>query len=219
MKKLKKTLIWLFIITVGAGWFPFVLYYQDAVYESDRAIYETEKNQWDSIQTYKTKLIEDSVFTYWISHNDTTIKTIKKITKTPTYGYVGYYRKNGKWSCEPETYHSSKLICEPMKEWVVTDSYVNGYQLDTTWTPGYKDRNEWLNKAHNIAHNEAMRQNQEFRPYDGHEYHWIASWYKSGKHELVYVLGVICTPLCGIYWFAAVYRFISALLSVFRRKY
>ena len=55
-----------------------------------------------------------------------------------------------------------------MKEWVTTDYYVDGYYYDTTWTDGYNNRNEWLKKAHNIAHGEAIKHKVEFRPYDGH---------------------------------------------------
>lgn len=207
------------LLAVGAGWYPFVCYYQDVVYEADRTKYDTEKAQWDSIQTAKAIAIEDSVFNYWISHNDTTLKTIKKISKHPTYSETGYYKKTGKWQCEPETHYSKKLVCEPMKEWVTTDYYVSGYYLDTTWTTGYNNRAEWLNKAHSIAHNEAMRQKVEFHPYDGHEYHFIAtSGSGMGKHDDVFFIGVICTGLFGLAEFFAVLYFITTLVSTIRGR-
>ena len=206
------------IFAIGAGWYPFVCYYQDAVYEAERSKYDTEKAHWDSIQTAKAIAVEDSVFKYWVSHNDTALKTIKKISKHPTYSETGYYKKTGKWQCEPETHYSKKLVCEPMKEWVTTDYYVSGYYLDTTWTPGYNNRNEWLNKAHNIAHNEAMRQKEEFHPYDGHEYHFIASSFSNctGPSNGIRELGIICTGLFGLAECFALWYFISTLASTIR---
>lgn len=213
MKKNTFSIFLLLITGVGAGWYPFVYYYQDAIYERDRAIYEAEKAQWDSIQTRKATLIEDSVFTYWIAHNDTSLKAIKKITKSPTYGENGYYRKNGKWSCEPESRYSKKLICEPMKEWIVTDYYINGYQVDTTWTTGYNTRNEWINKAHSIAHNEAVRQKQDFRPYDGHKFHWIVA-----ANGPAMTIGLICMLLFGIGFLVAIWFFFPTLISVIKHS-
>lgn len=190
---IKNLCISLLIVILNAiciGLLPCLSMYQDDVYNADRSKYDAEKSQWDSIQTINFKKAEDSVFNYWIAHNDTSLKTIKKISKQLTYGETGYYKKTGKWECEPPSTYSNKLVCEPMKEWVTTDYYVDGYYYDTTWTDGYNNRNEWLKKAHNIAHGEAIKHKVEFRPYDGHESHYIFH-YNSTAHGLLVMLLMI----------------------------
>lgn len=57
----------LIILAIGIGWYPYILSYQDKVYYTERAKYDAEKSQWDSIQTFNIKKAEDSVFNYWIS--------------------------------------------------------------------------------------------------------------------------------------------------------
>lgn len=196
------------ILAIGIGWYPYILSYQDKVYKTDRAKYDAEKSQWDSIQTINFKKAEDSVFNYWIAHNDTSLKTIKKISKHLTYGTTGYYKNTGKWECELPSTYSTKLVCEPMKEWVTTDYYVDGYYYDTTWTDGYNNRNEWLNKARNIAHVEAIKHKVEFRPYDGHEYHYIIKVDSSLAR-----FGERCSLICGL---AAIFGLGYFLMAILR---
>ena len=197
------------ILAIGIGCYPYILSYQDKVYKTDRAKYEAEKAQWDSIQTINFKKAEDSVFNYWIAHNDTSLKTIKKISKKLTYGTNGYYKNTGKRECEPTSTYSTKLVCEPIKEWVITDYYVDGHYYDTTWTDGYNNRNEWLNKARNIAHGEAIKHKVEFRPYDGHEYHYIIK-----DDSNLSTFGRLCTILCVFAELFGLGYFLMAILRL-----
>ena len=200
------------ILAIGIGWYPYILSYQDKVYNTDRAKYDAEKSQWDSIQAINFKQTEDSVFNYWIAHNDTSLKTIKKISKQLTYGETGYYKKTGKWECEPPSRYSNKLVCEPMKEWVTTDYYVDGYYYDTTWTEGYNNRNEWLKKARNIAYEEAIKHKVDFRPYDGHESHYII---KSESNLAGF--GIICLMVFVFAELFGLAYFLMTILFMIRR--
>ena len=191
--------------TIVLGVFIFLYSYQDKVYWSDRDNYNAEKSQWDSIQTIYVKKAEDSVFNYWIAHNDTSIRKIKKITKKLTYASSGYYKKTDKLECERPSRHSDKYVCEPIEERVITGYYVSGHYYDTTWTNGYKNRDEWIKKARNIAHTEALKHKVEFRPYDGHKYQYII---KSGSWLMIFIL---------VYSLPGVVIGLVSLLSVFLR--
>ncbi len=187
------------ICAIFIGVFLFLQSYQDKVYYADRAKYDAEKSQWDSIQTIYIKKAEDSVFNYWVAHNDTSLKKIKKITKKLTYSPTGYHKKTDKLECElPNRRHSNKFVCEPIKEWVTTGYYVDGHYYDTTWTGGYNNRDEWIKKARNIAHAEAIKHKVEFKPYDGHEFHYIIKT----ESVLTYIFLIsIIVAIAGLVYF------------------
>ena len=165
------------IIFIALQIIPGLGVYQDHVYKNDRAAYELAKTEYDSITSINRNNAMDSLISIWISSNDTALRKVKKITKTPEYDEYGYYQKTGRWECEEGT--RGKLICEPEKRWITTDYYISGYKNDTVWTAGYKSREEWIEKARIFAKNEGQKIYPEFHAYNGHELHYLikcGSW-------------------------------------------
>jgi hypothetical protein len=150
---------------------PGLFKYQDYVYDKDKTEYDLAKAEYDSVTIINRNNVLDSLTNAWISTNDTVLRKIKKIKKTPEYGELGYYQKTGRMECE-ENYRG-KLICEPEKQWVTTDYYISGYKKDTIWTEGYKTRDEWTKKASAFAKTEAIKIYPDFHEYNGHEFHYM----------------------------------------------
>lgn len=200
--KIILTIIGLLIYAIGGSSFPLILNYQDKVYEHDRAIYDSLVVKEDSIfEVNKSRFFDE-----WKSTNDTTLRKIKNIKKRPTYGELGYYKKTDKLRCSKQRF-SEDFICEPMKEWVTTDYYVDGYRSDTIWTDGYKSREEWIKRAENAAIDSALViKKRNYPVYTGHEFHYLiksqSGWY------LVYVL------FCGSFLIFAVY----GLPAIWRKR-
>jgi hypothetical protein len=158
--------IYLFLFSLfGVIWYPVGNSYVDKLYQHEYSIYESEKSRFDSIETNRINIIKDSIYNAWLANNDTTLKTIKKINKKPNYGAHGYHRKTDKLICKYKD--KNEAICEPEKEWIITDYYINGYVLDTLWTDGYDDRNQWLNKANIFVQTKTNKisPKKEFGPY------------------------------------------------------
>lgn len=178
--KIILTVICLLIYALGGSSFPLLLNYQDEVYEHDKAIYDSLVAKEDSI----FEVNKERFFNEWKSTNDTTLRKVKNIKKKPTYGELGYYKKTDKLRCSKERFNED-LICEPMKEWITTDYYIDGYRSDTIWTDGYKSREEWIMKAEKDAINLAIKE-RKYIEYTGHEFHYLiksqSGWY------LIYVL-------------------------------
>lgn len=189
--KIILTIIGLLIYALGGTSYPLLLNYQDEVYEHDKAIYDSLVAKEDSI----FEVNKERFFNEWKSSNDTTLRKVKNIKKKPTYGELGYYKKTDKLRCSKERF-SEDFICEPMKEWVTTDYYIDGYRSDTIWTDGYKSREEWIMKAEKAAINLASKERKHIE-YTGHEFHYLikaqSGWY------LIYVL------FCGSFLIFAFY--------------
>lgn len=165
MKRFIKHIFLFLFLLFGAILYPVGNSYVDSLFQREYSIYESEKLKFDSIETDRINSIKDSIYLVWLANNDTTLKTIKKINKKPNYDEHGYYRKTGKFICKFK--NIDETICEPEKEWIVTDYYINGYVLDTIWTAGYDNRNQWLNKANIFAQTETNKisPKKEFGPY------------------------------------------------------
>ena len=189
--KIILTIICLLIYALGGLSYPLLCNYQDEVYEHDRAIYDSLVAKEDSI----FEVNKERFFNEWKSNNDTTLRKVKTIKKKPTYGELGYYKKTDKLRCSKERF-SKDFICEPVKEWVTTDYYIDGYHSDTVWTDGYKSREEWMMKAENYAINLAIKERKDIE-YTGHEYHYLiksdSGWF------IIYVL------FCGSFFFFVVF--------------
>ena len=65
-------------VLIGGGLLA-VTYYQDAVYETDRAAYEHEKAVFDERQDSIVSFKRDSLYANWVETNDTTIRRIEEI--------------------------------------------------------------------------------------------------------------------------------------------
>ncbi len=196
--KITLTIIGLLIYALGGSSYPLVSNYQDKVYEHDRAIYDSLVAKQDSI----FKVNKERFFNEWKFSNDTTLRKVKHIKKRPTYGELGYYKKTGKLRCSKERY-SGDFICEPMKEWVTTDYYIDGYRSDTTWTEGYKSREEWIKVGERVATNLANKE-RKYTKYTGHEFHYLvkseSGWY------LAYVLFCGSFLIFAFYGLPAIWR-------------
>lgn len=220
MKEILKRLGVLIIVIAMAGWYPFCLYYQDAVYDAEWSVYEAEKYQFDSLQTFKLSQLEDSLFSVWKMTNDTTVRSIKKIStktiRTPDYCETGYERKTGKWICHNQ--HNGDLLCEPQTEWITTDYYRCGYntevKTDTIWTPGYQSREDWINEAHRYAHENAVKVKTEFKPYTGHEFHYLIKM----SNEKLNLVGFVCSAAFSIVGFYCLSWVISAIIAFIKYK-
>lgn len=169
MKKL--IIIFVIIISIVLQLIPSSKWWQDYIYDKDKTEYDLAKAEYDSVTVINRNNVLDSLTNAWISANDTALRRIKKIKKTPEYGELGYYQKTGRMECE-ENYRG-KLICEPEKQWITTDYYISGYKKDTIWTEGYKTRDEWLKKADDFAKSEAIKIYPDFHEYNEHEFHYL----------------------------------------------
>lgn len=173
----------------------YMWYHQDAVYEADYSKYKSEKAEFDKIQDSLVGIQHQIFYNEWILKNDTTVRTIKKIKKKPNYGELGYYKKTDKLRCSKERF-SDDFVCEPIKEWVTTDYYIESYSPDTIWTEGYKKRDEWIDKVNNYAKIEAEKTRLHFKRYDGHEYHYLLkSPASSSKTQFLFFIYVLCYPI------------------------
>lgn len=184
MKKL--IIIFVIIISIVLQLIPSSKWYQDYIYDKDKTEYDLAKAKYDSVTIINRNNILDSLTNAWISANDTALRRIKKIKKTPEYGELGYYQKTGRMECE-ENYRG-KLICEPEKQWITTDYYISGYKKDTIWTEGYKTRDEWLKKADDFAKSEAIKIYPDFHEYNGHEFHYLIKDETYGCLLLLYLV-------------------------------
>lgn len=186
--KIILTIIGLLIHALGCLSYPLLCNYQDEVYEHDRAIYDSLVAKEDSIfEVNKEQFLNE-----WKLSNDTTLRKIKNIKKKPIYGELGYYRKTDKLRCSEEIF-SEDFICEPVKEWVTTDYYIDGYRSDTIWTDGYKSREEWMMKAEKDAINLAMKERKHIE-YTGHEFHYLIKSDDIGLY-------CVCVFSCGSFFF------------------
>lgn len=184
MKKL--IIIFVIIISIALQLIPSSKWYQDYIYDKDKTEYDLAKAEYDSVTIINRNNILDSLTNVWISANDTALRRIKKIKKTPEYGELGYYQKTGRMECE-ENYRG-KLICEPEKQWITTDYYISSYKKDTIWTEGYKTRDEWLKKADDFAKSEAIKIYPDFHEYNGHEFHYLIKAETYGCLLLLYLV-------------------------------
>lgn len=204
--KISLTIIGLLIYALGGSSYPIISNYQDKVYEHDRAIYDSLVAN-DSLVAKEDSIFEvnkERFFNEWKSSNDTTLRKVKNIKKRPTYGELGYYKKTDKLRCSKERF-SDDFICEPIKEWVTTDYYVDGYRSDTTWTDGYKSRAEWIKRAENVAIDSASAiKKRNYPVYTGHEFHYLikseSGWY------LVYLLFCGSFLIFALYGIPAIWR-------------
>ena len=71
-------LIVVFSVLIGGGLLA-VTYYQDSVYEADRATYDSEKALFDARQDSIEAFKRDSLYMNWVATNDTTIRSIQKL--------------------------------------------------------------------------------------------------------------------------------------------
>lgn len=186
---MRKFCITICIILACLHIIPCLGLYQNYAYNKDKTEYDLAKAKYDSATVINRINVLDSLTNVWISANDTALRKIKKIKKTPEYGELGYYQKTGRLECE-ENYHG-KLICEPEKQWITTDYYIRGYKKDTTWTEGYKTRDEWTKKASAFAKTEAIKIYQDFHEYNGYEYHHLTK-----KYTWMVDLYVFGAPIC-----------------------
>lgn len=189
-------LFFLFLFLLfGVIWYPVGNSYVDKLYQREYSIYKSEKSKFDSIETNKINIIKDSIYNAWIANNDTTLKTIKKINKRPTYAAHGYYSKTGKFICKYKDKDES--ICEPEKEWITTDYYINGYELDTIWTAGYDNRNHWLNEANIFVQTETNKisPKKEFSPYKASR---LIAFRQNFSYETRNVIGVLSVLIFSI---------------------
>ena len=184
MKKL--IIIFVIIISIVLQLIPSSKWYQDYIYDKDKTEYDLAKAEYDSVTVINRNNVLDSLTNAWISANDTALRRIKKIKKTPEYGELGYYQKTGRMECE-ENYRG-KLICEPEKQWITTDYYISSYKKDTIWTEGYKTRDEWLKKADDFAKSEAIKIYPDFHEYNGHEFHYLIKAETYGCLLLLYLV-------------------------------
>lgn len=188
MKKI--IIIFIILISIALQLIPGSKWYQDYVYDKDKTEYDLAKAEYDSVTAINRNNVLDSLTNAWISANDTTLRKIKKIKKTPEYGELGYYQKTGRMECE-ENYRG-KLICEPEKQWVTTDYYISGYKKDTIWTEGYKTRDDWLKKANDFAKSEVIKIYPDFHEYNGHEFHYLI---KNGTYSFVFLLYLVLSAI------------------------
>jgi hypothetical protein len=190
--------IFLFLFLLfGVIWYPIGNSYVDKLYQHEYSIYKSEKSKFDSIETNKINIIKDSIYNAWLANNDTTLKTIKKINKRPNYAAAGgYYRKTGKLICKYKD--KNEMICEPEEEWIKTDYYINGYVLDTIWTAGYDNRNQWLNKAKIFAQTETNKisPKKEFGPYKASSR--LIAFRQNFSYETRNVIGVLSVLIFSI---------------------
>lgn len=189
-------LFFLFLFLLfGVIWYPAGNSYVDKLYQHEYSIYKSEKSKFDSIETNKINIIKDSIYNAWLANNDTTLKTIKKINKRPNYDAHGYYRKTGKFICKYKD--KDKSICEPEKEWITTDYYINGYELDTIWTAGYDNRNQWLNEANIFVQTETNKisPKKEFSPYKASR---LIAFRQNFSYETRNVIGVLSVLIFSI---------------------
>lgn len=192
----------------------YMWYYQDTVYEADFGKYQSEKTKFDKIQDSLVGIQHQIFYNEWIIKNDTTVRTIKKIKKKPNYGELGYYKKTDKLRCSKERF-SDDFVCEPIKEWVTTDYYVESYSPDTIWTEGYKERKDWIDIANNYAKTEAEKTRLYFKAYDGHEFHYLLkSPSYSFKTQILYSIYVLCFPIILICFI----KMIVVIIEILKNK-
>lgn len=203
MKKL--IIIFVIIISIVLQLIPSSKWYQDYIYDKDKTEYDLAKAEYDSVTVINRNNVLDSLTNAWISANDTALRRIKKIKKTPEYGELGYYQKTGRMECE-ENYRG-KLICEPEKQWITTDYYISGYKKDTIWTEGYKTRDEWLKKADDFAKSEAIKIYPDFHEYNGHEFHYLI------KSDTYFFLFFLYLVLSAILYGLVIIFFSNVILS------
>ena len=203
MKKL--IIIFVIIISIVLQLIPSSKWYQDYIYDKDKTEYDLAKAEYDSVTVINRNNVLDSLTNAWISANDTALRRIKKIKKTPEYGELGYYQKTGRMECE-ENYRD-KLICEPEKQWITTDYYISGYKKDTIWTEGYKTRDEWLKKADDFAKSEAIKIYPDFHEYNGHEFHYLI------KSDTYFFLFLLYLVLSAILYGLVIIFFSNVILS------
>lgn len=203
MKKL--IIIFVIIISIVLQLIPSSKWYQDYIYDKDKTEYDLAKAEYDSVTVINRNNVLDSLTNAWISANDTALRRIKKIKKTPEYGELGYYQKTGRMECE-ENYRG-KLICEPEKQWITTDYYISGYKKDTIWTEGYKIRDEWLKKADDFAKSEAIKIYPDFHEYNGHEFHYLI------KSDTYFFLFLLYLVLSAILYGLVIIFFSNVILS------
>lgn len=203
MKKL--IIIFVIIISIVLQLIPSSKWYQDYIYDKDKTEYDLAKAEYDSVTVINRNNVLDSLTNAWISANDTALRRIKKIKKTPEYGELGYYQKTGRMECE-ENYRG-KLICEPEKQWITTDYYISGYKKDTIWTEGYKTRDEWLKKADDFAKSEAIKIYPDFHEYNGHEFHYLI------KSDTYFFLFLLYLVLSAILYGLVIIFFSNVILS------
>lgn len=166
MRKHVKSIVLYALLVIGAVWYPAGVYVDESWYNRDRAIYETQKLAHDSILEARISFLRDSLYDAWVASNDTALRTIQEVHKTPTYAERGYNRKTGRWVCKSRL-ETKDAICEPETEFVVTGHDIAGYTMDTLWTPGYENRTDWMRKAWEFSRHEAERYRVEL-PYTGH---------------------------------------------------
>lgn len=191
MKDMKNFLAFV-VLLIGTFWFPATVKYEKIVYTEDMEAYNYEKQEFEQDEDSKEKSRVDSLIDVWASKNDTTIRTIQKITKEPIYDWYGYYKKTGNYICEKDYHELGKIKskCVPEKVFVPTDSYVSGYKRDTTWTAGYKNRDEWKNKAYSWASETSKLCRSKFREYDGHEERYLSN------NWAILIIGIITSLVC-----------------------
>lgn len=159
------------IIIVAICWYPYLAWYLGNKYRTDLNRYVTEKEAYYDIEFARLAKIEDSLVAVWATVNDTSLRQVEKVKRVYDSCPKHAWRKTDKMRCKKEKY-SESMLCEPVKEWVVV-GYESYSYLDTTWTKGYKDREEWLKVARSSAHEEAKKQMVMFREYDGTPYNHI----------------------------------------------
>ena len=76
--KIITAIIVLLSALIGGGLVA-VTYYQDAVYDADRAKYEHEKGVFDAQQDSIVSAKRDSLYASWVATNDTTIRSVEQI--------------------------------------------------------------------------------------------------------------------------------------------
>lgn len=182
------------VLLIGTFWFPAAVKYEKVVYTEDMEAYTHEKQEFEEDEALKDKARTDSLVTVWISNNDTTLRAIQKITKEPVFDWYGYNRKTGNYICnrdyEPGNIADRKYKCVPETEFVPTSQYISGYKRDTTWTEGYKNRNEWQKKAYVWASETSKRYTAKFKDYDGHDEYFLSN------NWVILVIGIITSLVC-----------------------
>ena len=164
------------ILLVLCALFPATIYYEGYVYGTDVIEYEELKRVHDAAEDARLERLRDTLYREWVATHDTTLREVARVDTLPVYHDRGYWRKTGRMICK-EREERKDLVCEPETEFVVTGKYLAWYSLDTVWTYGYTDREEWVERARYYAREESERRRVEL-PYTGHPENFISeSWW------------------------------------------
>lgn len=231
--KIIPAIIVLLSVLIGGG-FVAVIFYQDSVYEADRAKYEYDKGVFNAHQDSIVSAKRDSLYASWVATNDTTLRRVEQIKHNSKRVITLRYSdslfaerdrardrdnihetcrimhqindlnkrihelnkrrtkkvvKTGRYKCSPTD--NGEMICEEETRIFMPET-ITIYWVDTIWSYGYVNREQWVSKANKYADSMATKARVEYEPYSGHEFHYLT---KSSSLYKVWNFIAIITPI------------------------